>query len=424
MKRSLVVCLSLLWLILVNDRLLAQVRQIRCMNVFEPFNRTVEESEYQFRAVRISTVQLEVTRKTVFEVTGIIKSPDDNSIRLGQRMQVFESIPLTMTGDLVRDKEIAEARQHGSAAIMVSNTAKFSEDATVLCEADERVEAYLNATAAALKGVADDKARVLLFVPYLESECDVVASDALREVVSNGYKELSAVRDKLPREVILQKLADPNTSPFELGTYGVLTGLCGTAGDASLLETRIVMIDKEIRLGIDGVMAGYLLIRGEDGLKVLEDARFRSRTVTTTDGNQIEIPFSEVYALMQALRFIWEYEPDRISKERLRESMRLLLDRPEFSDLVIWILSDWKDWSLHDRLMLIYSDEKLAFPPNRRAIIRYLVQSSREKGEVGPDGEIVRPAHAIRADELLETLEEKDPETVAGVKRYLLPAEQ
>ena len=103
--------------------------------------------------------------------------------------------------------------------------------------------------------------------------------------------------------------------------------------------------------------------------------------------------------------------------------MRLLLDRPELSDLAIVELGRRKDWSLHDRLMLIYDDNRVLVQATRRAIVRYLLLSSREKEDVDSDSKTARPAHAIKAEGLLKTLEEKDPKTVAHVKRFLAPAD-
>jgi hypothetical protein len=413
----------LLSLILSSDRLSAQGSNCHWPIVEGTLSRTVEQSQYQWRAIRISTEQVGGLRTTVFEVAEIIKSPDDTAILVGRKLNIRESIVPTVTGDRVRDKELADSRQPGSAVIMVSSS-RFPGDASVLCEADERVEVYLNATAAALKAITDEKARLTVFVPYLASDSDVVANDALDEVVSNGFEGLSAVRDKLPRELIMQRIADPNAFPSQLGNYGVLAGFCGTTEDAALMEARIVILDAEYRHGIDWVMAGYLMIRGESGLTVLEDAKLRARTAKTTDGKEVQLPFYETYALLQALRFIWKNAPDRISAERLRQSMRMLLDRPELSDLAIAELMRWKDWSLHDRLMLMYDDPEFAFPPNRRAIVRYLFESSREKGDVGPEEKSVRPAHALKADELLKMLEEKDPKTLSEVKRFLAPAKK
>ncbi|MFN9048555.1 MAG: hypothetical protein ACK5YC_10570, partial [Planctomyces sp.] len=159
------------------------------------------------------------------------------------------------------------------------------------------------------------------------------------------------------------------------------------------------------------------LLSGEEGLKVLEDGKMRTKVAQDASGKEVPLPFSETYAVMQALRFMWTYEPERISQERLKASMRILLERQELADLVITDLARWKDWSVQDRLMAMYADEKFAIPAIRRAIVRYLYYCSQEKGA---DGVEVRPESAVRADALLKELEQKDPKTVSDAKRFLV----
>ena len=115
-------------------------------------------------------------------------------------------------------------------------------------------------------------------------------------------------------------------------------------------------------LGVDGLMSGYLLLTGEKGLDLIDKTKLSNR----------DVPFSETYAAMQALRFMWRYAEGRIEKERLRQSMRILLDRPELTDLVIADLARWKDWSVQDRLMSIYGEDPYNIPSIKRAVVRYL----------------------------------------------------
>ena len=98
------------------------------------------------------------------------------------------------------------------------------------------------------------------------------------------------------------------------------------------------------RLGIDGIMGGYLLITGQKGLELLEESKIKNP----------EAPVSDVHALMSAFRFLWQYEPTLIPKDRLKAAVRMLLDRPEVADLAIADLARWKDWTIHDRLMEVY----------------------------------------------------------------------
>lgn len=262
--------------------------------------------------------------------------------------------------------------------------------------------------------------RLMYFIPYFEHPDQMVSNDAFAEFASAPYEVIKPLRDKLPREKILQWLQDKKTPVTRIGFYGLMMGLCGKPEDADVLERRIVTLDGDFRLGIDGVMAGYLLLKGEDGLKVLEDTKMRSTTAKDIHGAEVKLPFSEVYAVMQTLRFMWTYEPDFIPKDRLKQSMHILIERPELADLVITDLARWKDWSQQDRLMTMYDDERFAIPAVRRSIVRYLYYCSQERGEPAADGTPTRPDFAIRAEENLKALELKDPKTVGDARRYLI----
>lgn len=263
--------------------------------------------------------------------------------------------------------------------------------------------------------------RLLYFIPYFEHPDLMVSNDAFAEFAGAPYDVIARIREQLPREKILQWLADPKTPVTRIGFYGLMAGLCGRPEDAAILEKKIVILDADFRLGIEGVMAGYLLLQGEEGLKVLEDTKMRTKVARNSEGKELPLPFSETYAVMQSLRFMWTYEPDRLPKERLQQSMQILLDRPELADLVITDLARWKDWSVQDRLMGMYEDDNFSIPAIRRAIVRYLYYCSQDQGPVASDGTTsARPEYAIKADENLKLLEAKDPRTVSDAKRYLI----
>lgn len=258
--------------------------------------------------------------------------------------------------------------------------------------------------------------RLRYFVKYLQHPELAISNDAYGEFASAKYETIKALRDEFPREELTKWIADPDTPVTRMGLYGLLLGLCGDDEAAAAMKKKILTPETSFRLGIEGVISGYLLITGEQGLEVLEDKIIKSTTWKNSDGEVKKVPFSEVFAVMQALRFMWTYEPDRINKDRLKQSMHELLERPELSDLVIADLSRWEDWSKQDRLMAMYDEDNYAIPSVKRAIIRYLFFASKQTV-----GETEEPTDSAKAaTKNLNQLELKDPKTVKMTKRFLV----
>jgi hypothetical protein len=248
--------------------------------------------------------------------------------------------------------------------------------------------------------------RLKYFVKFLEYPDPLVATDAYAEFANAPYKDIAPLADSFPRDDLRKWLTDPNTPATRVGLYGLMLGLCGNDEDAQLLRQKITEPTEDFRLGIDGIMAGYLLLVGEDGLQLIEETKLKSA----------DVPFSETYAGMQALRFLWTYAPERVEPEQLRGSMRVLLDRPDLADLVITDLARWQDWSITDRLMEIYHDDAYNIPSIKRAIVRFYLVAERAKTE---DMENPQPLEtALKAKEYLATLRRDDPKTVQAAERF------
>ena len=247
--------------------------------------------------------------------------------------------------------------------------------------------------------------RLAYFLKFLEFSDHIVADDAYGEFANAQYKDIVSVKDQFPREKLREWLSNPQTVPSRLGLYGLMLGLSGKAEDAEYLKGRLLEPVEGFRLGIDGMMGGYLILAGDQGLSILEEAKLRTKTV----------PFSETYATMQALRFMWTYGDGRISKDRLRQSMRIILDRPELADLVIVDLGRWEDWSVSDRLMQMYGTEGYDILSTKRAIVRFYLTAEGTKPK---DAKEPLPAHVVSAQKHLKTLRDKDPETVKSAEEF------
>uniref|UniRef100_A0A7C4LN99 Uncharacterized protein n=1 Tax=Schlesneria paludicola TaxID=360056 RepID=A0A7C4LN99_9PLAN len=252
--------------------------------------------------------------------------------------------------------------------------------------------------------------RLKYFMKYLEAADQTIATDAYGEFANAPYADITPLAPEMPRENLRKWVLDPNVSPSRLGLYGLMLGLCGKPEDAAILEQKILEMSEDFRLGIDGVMGGYLLLTGEEGLAKLEASKVANK----------KAPFSETYAAMQALRFMWQYGEGKIPAERLRQSMRLFLERPELADLVIADLARMKDWSIQTRLMQLYGQEEYDIPSIKRAIVRFLLACAKDVPAAdGSSGAVAqKPEHAALAAKYLAELEAKDPKTVADAKRF------
>ncbi len=255
---------------------------------------------------------------------------------------------------------------------------------------------------------APKEKRLRYFLKFLEYPDPLLATDAYSEFAKADYSDLVLIKDALPREKIRQWIKNPDTLASRLGLYGLMLGISGKKSDAELLEAKILDDADKTRLGIDGIMGGYLLLTGDAGMDLLEKTKIKNP----------KAPIADVHAAMAAFRFLWQYGQGVIPKDRLRSAMRLLVDRPDVADMAIADLARWQDWSVQDRLMEIYKkgnpDNPLGEITVRRAVIRYMIAGTLD----GTDNP-TPPPHVANAKKHLEALRKLDPRTVENFERLM-----
>ena len=258
---------------------------------------------------------------------------------------------------------------------------------------------YLDKLPAMDAPVAD---RLEYFLHNLEAKDPVVADDAYAEFAIAPYEQVVALAPRMDSSQIRGFVNDPKTPVTRLGFYGLLLGLCGDKSDAKMMEDRIKESDGGFRIGIDGIMAGYLLLTGDKGLEVLANTKIKQ-----PPAGQPDVPFSEIYAAMQALRFAWDFAtPDQVDKTKLKETMRLFLDRPDMADLVVNDLARWKDWDVSDRLMVMFGQEDYDLPAVKKSIVAYfLALQDAGKDELNPPS----PAMVEKANAFIADVEKNNP---------------
>lgn len=252
--------------------------------------------------------------------------------------------------------------------------------------------------------------RLRYFLKFLEYPDPLLADDAYSEFAGAEYEDLVLIKQAFSREKLRKWITDEDTLASRLGLYGLMLGLCGNEEDVKLLEAKILDDADTTRLGIDGIMGGYLLLTGVKGMDFLEDTKIKNP----------KAPLTDVHALMSAMRFLWQYGQGVVPKDRLRSAARQLLDRREVADMAIADLARWKDWSVQDRLMEVYKKGDPQSPlgeiSTRQGVIRYMIASTLDKPETGEE-----PPHVLKGRKHLETLRQLDPKAVGRAERLMLP---
>ncbi len=240
---------------------------------------------------------------------------------------------------------------------------------------------------------------------HLESSDDMVATDAFSVIAGARYEELSALRNELPRKELRRWVFGKQPIKGQLGVYGMLLGICGDATDRQRLEDLALETTGELRLGIAGVMGGYLLLAGPDGLNVFDREFLMKESCSPSDR----------FAVMESLRFIWEYGDGCIEQARLRQSVRQQLKITHRPELSIADLARWEDWTVTNDLIARYQN-----PPDKhidRAIVSFMVVASQVELEQADDEHV---AALTSAREFVERLQKEQPAVYKRAARLLI----
>ncbi len=271
--------------------------------------------------------------------------------------------------------------------------------------------------------------RLAFFQEHFESEDALLAQDAYDEFARAPYQEVIDLGPRMNRPQLVAWINDPEVGPTRRRLYLTMLAVCGGPEDADMLERLLrndyreaqpavkaaialvgghgaalgtPLIDDLLRADerrrkqcLDALIAAFLKLRGPSGLELI-DEKFLANP---------DAEYTQVYAAIMALRFHGQ-ETDDIPKDRLLESVRLLLDNDEIAEQVVPDLARWGDWSVLDRLVTLFRESK-DDAWIRQPVASYLIVAEEQGGEV-----------AARAAAALEELEAMDPKCVKRARQY------
>lgn len=237
--------------------------------------------------------------------------------------------------------------------------------------------------------------RLRYFAKYLEHPNPLIAQDAYLEFGHASLADVTGVIDALPSERLRAWIIAESVLPARKGFYGLALGLApdGSARrkNAEFLQGLIVEPQDDFRAGFDGILGGYLLLKGEAGLELIE--RRYLNDPSAADG--------DVRHALVALRFYHEHGHE-IPLARLQVALRRVLARPEFAAAAITDLARWQDWQKPESIAALYADKAYSAPATRLAIVGYLLACP-----------------APEANQALRQLRQEDPQGVAVAEEVL-----
>lgn len=245
----------------------------------------------------------------------------------------------------------------------------------------EDAEKYIDAIQ---KLPEDPIERLEFYQKHFEHPDSLLARDSYDEFALAPYEDVKKLKDKMNREQLMDWIRDPEKSPDRKRLYYTMLGICGNQDDVVEFESMIRSNDPEKRAGLDALIASYLMLRGPEGLKLIDEQFLTNRKAS----------YPDVYSSVMALRFHGT-EGNVIPKEDILKSMRHLIEAPDLADLVIPDLARWSDWSQIDRLTELFKKSNDDNSWVRVPVVNYL-----------------RACPLPEAKERLKELEKIDPKAV------------
>lgn len=272
--------------------------------------------------------------------------------------------------------------------------------------------------------------RLAHFLQYLQHSDPLLAQDTYDEFARAPYADLIAIADQIDRPQLWKWIEDRDVSPSRRSLFFTMLGVCGQQEDQERLRKMMLTDQRVLRaaaeatsalglglggaitlpvtpelvameqrrkqLGFNALVGCYLKLSGDAGLDVVDEHFLADDNADPT----------KVYGALIALRFLAE-ETDEVTMDRLLQSMRLVLDKPDFAEQAITDLARWEDWTVLDRLVEMFReapDDTYVKEP----IVAYLDQARRQPGDIGQ-----------RATTALAEIEKVDPATVKRARSLL-----
>ncbi len=240
----------------------------------------------------------------------------------------------------------------------------------------------------------DAPTRLSFFYKYLDNSDVNLSDDAFQEFANADYKDYKPLAEKLSPDQLAKWLKDESTPVSRFGLYGSMLGHCGTAKHAKVLREMLDDPNKRFSTGIDGTLAGYVMLQPKDGWKYVRDI-FKDK----------DKEFLIRYAGLRTARFFYDFRPDVVNKDDVTDAVAQMLPQDDIADLVIEDLRKWQRWELAPKVLALWDLKTHEAPIIRRSILRFAL--------------LCQPEKCPQAAAFVAAQRKRDPEWVKDVEELL-----
>lgn len=207
---------------------------------------------------------------------------------------------------------------------------------------------------------------------FLNSSDLTVSMDAYREFARADYGDYKDMARKLPADTLAAWLQDPKTPAYRYGLYASLLGHCGDGKKhGEMLRGMLDDPKKRMGSGVDGMMAGYLMLEPKEGWQHLQ------KYVSNPKED-----FFVRYAVLRTLRFVWDYRTDLLSKDEVLKGMGKIIELHDLADFAIDDLRLWGAWQMTDQVLDLFNKPGHAHPVVKRSILRFALCSPSPRAKM------------------------------------------
>jgi hypothetical protein len=228
----------------------------------------------------------------------------------------------------------------------------------VAVKADSDLPKYLQGAVAVKDKKPNDRLR--FFFDYLDNADAEISNDAYKEFANADYKDYRDMAATLPPEKIVGWLKSKATPSFRYGLYASMLGHCGKPEHTAVLLSLLEDPDKPATSGVDGMLAGYVMLKPQEGWKYL-------RGILSDPKKD----FMLRYAALRAARFFRDSRPDVIQEKDVVSAVAILLDQSDIADLAIEDLRKWGQWQMADKVLALQGTPAFEVPIVRRSLLRF-----------------------------------------------------